>query len=244
MRVRVLKVSIFCLIGFLFVYSNNVFGVENPVITPELSKQIVDKIRAGTIQINRKYKGAKFVEDVTTQIFNSKTGELDETTTVLLLRRMYNNKEAEITPLTYYKDGKKQPLSDYKSEEGETIHNVFDENGEKYYNVKVIGYKKIGDQDCYQLKVIPKGETAKHIIGDMYFTTDSLEIVLFKGTLGSFPFGVKNMNITANYFSLKGYSVPSSSLIEVFVHIPFVFSNKKLVIKSVTSSHKLLSVSD
>ncbi|MCP4755460.1 MAG: hypothetical protein GY866_31740 [Proteobacteria bacterium] len=221
--------------------SSLVLAAQDQTVTPKMSNEIVERIRAKTIERNKKYSGIESVEDTLAQTFDSETGELQESTRVVLVRRYYYYENAEVTALKYEKDGEELPVSEYKPPgKGEPGYHVFDEKGAEHYDVKVVGTKTIGSRKCYHLKISSKENTVKHVVGDMYFETKDLELVHSKLSLGKLPFGVKKMEIVSHYKSENGVTAPASNSIEIFAHVPFVYPNKKIVINSKISKQKYI----
>ncbi len=68
-------------------------GSQNQSITPEFSKQLAAQIRTKTLQMKKKYSGFEFTEDTTAETFHSESGELQDTTRVLLAKRTYHQKQ-------------------------------------------------------------------------------------------------------------------------------------------------------
>ncbi len=214
-------------------------------ITPKMSDEIVNRIRSKTIELYQKQSGLEYVEDTLIKTFNSETGELEGTTKVVLIKRNYYYQKAEITTLKYEEDGKELPVSEYKPYgSGEPGYPVFDKNGPTHYDVKVVGTEMIEGQNCYHLKINAKEETVKHLIGDMYFEMQDLELVLFRGSLADLPFGAKKIQMEVYYTSENGINAPDSSSAEIFAHVPFIYPHKKLVVTTKTSQQKYIPRSD
>jgi hypothetical protein len=215
---------------------------KSGTISPVKSKQIIKQIREKQLHLDKKYARYSFIEDATTKVYNSKSHELEETSRVVKCKKTLGSNTAEQKVLKYFKNGEELPVSEYKEKgKREPRHAVFGKNGEKHYDPQVIGMKPINGKICYQVQVNPKEETKKHMKGNLFFEADSLELVRLEGTMTKLPIGVKKMALNINFISIDGYAMPTSSDIEVHAHIPFVFPNKKLIIKNIYSQQKLIA---
>lgn len=218
-----------------------VLTAQGHTISDKESVEIINRIRSEAIKQYQQYSGIESEQDIVTQTFDSKTGELQETVRVVLVERDYFYKKAEITVLKYEKDGKELPVSEYEpGDDREPSRPIFDENGPEHYTVKVVGTKIIDGRECYHLTVDPKQKTERHLTGEMYFSMKDLKLVLISGAIAELPFGVKKLNLEIRYKEKNGMAVPSSSLIVVFAHVAFVYPNKKLVIKTENSKQRLM----
>ncbi|HOO50979.1 MAG TPA: hypothetical protein PLK94_06800 [Alphaproteobacteria bacterium] len=221
-----------------------VSGSQDQSITPDFSRQLIERIQAKTLQTKGTYDGIEFNEDTTIQTFDAETEKLQETVRVLLVKRNFHQKDTEVVVLKYEKDGKEQPLSDYKPMQEKPQYEVFAEDGDKYYDVDVVACTNIDDKKCYRLKITPKEKTARHIQGDLYYTADTLDLVRFEGTIAEFTVGLKELHMVLDYRTVDGIPVPLCRTINLVVHMPIVFPHKKMVIETVITNQKIIYKSE
>ena len=228
---------------FILCSSHPLFG-QDQAITPEQSKQIISKIQSKLSPLYKKYIGIAYIQEATTKTYDAKSGELKKTSFVKRSKRDYFYKEPEITALEYKKNGKDQPLSDYKpSDKVLPIFYVFDESGPEQYEREVIDQQMINGQPCYHLQITPKTKTPRHIIGDMYFTENKLDLIYRHVNPAELSFPVKSYEGKQTYSSLEGIPVPVSAHLEILVRIPFVL-NERIVVDATYSEIQLISPSE
>lgn len=240
MRHGVFQIILFVVLGFLITPAFTI-SARSESISHEKSGQIIRQIQDSQQKISQKYTGYSFIEDTTTWIYSLKSGELEETSRVVFSKKTLGGNTEEQKVLKYYKNGDKLPPAEFKDRGDKSPkYTVFAEEGEKHYDPQVIGMKSVNGKKCYQVETNPKESTKSHLNGYLFFDVSSLELVRFEGSPAKLTRGVKKMAIEIDYKSVDGYAVPTNSDIGIHVHIPFLFPNKKLVVKSVFSEQKLI----
>ncbi len=241
MRHCVFRIIFFVVLVFIITPAFTIFA-KSGSFSLEKSKLIIRQIRDRQQNISQKYAGYSLIGDTTTRTYSSKSGELEETSRVVFSKKTLGGYTEEQEVLKYYKNGDELPPAEFKERgDNNQRYAVFGADREKHYEPQVIGMKPVNGINCYQVQTNPKDATKSHLKGYLFFDADSLELVRFEGSTAELPRGVKKMAIEIDYKSVDGYAVPANSDIEVHIHIPFIFPNKKLIIKSVFNEQKLIA---
>lgn len=219
------------IVFFIISFSSTVFAEDT--ISPEKSKEIIEKIYTRIAPMFKKYQGIEYKRTEITKEYNPSSNKLLSTTTTLLLRREYFYQKPSITVLEYEKDGKKLKPSDYEEARYPPLYHPFDEKGKDRYTTEVKGYETIEGIVCYKIKVTPKEATERHFKGYFYFDAKNLDLIKAGFTLGKLPFGFIKLFIEASF----SHSIVREVAKTGRFYIPFIF-NKKFVHISKTITAK------
>lgn len=198
-------------------------------ITPTLSRNVINRLREKYIPMFKKYKGIESNRQVETQTYDSKSNKLLSTAHVHVIRKDYFYKEPEIKVLKYIVDGKEEKTSKYKPIKSQPGYQVFDENGDKNYETRIVGYKIVEDQNCYQVNVTPKKATKLHYKGMLYYRVSDLKLVKSSGSIGEISFPLKELHIDLYTDDLNDLTVISSGVITARVNIPVILPDRRIV---------------
>jgi len=200
-------------------------GAEEQV-TPEKSKEIIEKIRTMTIPRAKKYRGVESKRNVEVKEYDS-SGKLIVTHKFVAVRKDYFYEPPESKVLKYEKNGKDTKPTDYKEFKIDPTYPVFDKNGEQYYETAVVAVQVIGGVKCYKVKVTPKQATSRHFSGHIYYKTDDLEPHVAEGTLGKLPWPFKEFYMRFYFVKQKGYPIFRSGVITMKADVPVLFADHK-----------------
>jgi len=202
---------------------------NDPNITPELSKKVIENIRKKYMPMYKQYKGIESNRQVEIKTYDRKTNNLLHTAHVNSLRKDYFYEEADIKILKYELDGEVLDPSKYKPLKYPPGYQVFDENGDKNYTTRVIGYKTVAGQHCYEVDVIPKEMTDLHYMGKLYYRVSDLSFVHSSGTMGKLSFPIKELNMDLYAKETNDLAMISSGTITAVVNIPIIMPNRRIV---------------
>ncbi|MBU3914169.1 hypothetical protein KKA14_01410 [bacterium] len=202
------------------------------VITPEVSRMIINRIKNKAALVFKKYRGIESEQEINSQIFDSETGALRETERVVYIIKEYYYEKPEIIVLEYERNGKKVPLSEYKKRDDDPGYQIFDTEGEKRFEIKIIGHKVIEGQLCYQIKVTPKEMTVRHFNGYVFVRVDNLNVVFSEGSIAKHPMGLKKMDMKLYFEPIGEVSALRSSDISLLIHVPFIKPNTRIDINT------------
>jgi hypothetical protein len=219
-----------CLPSFETVES---FALDNEAL---ILAKIGKKIRS----TYEKYLGVQSKRDMTNILYDARTGELLKTYNVSLIRKEYFYKKPENIVLKYFKNGKELPASEYNYNTREPLIPPFDKNSEKNYNITLTGRSTIAGQTCYEVTIVPKIDTPRHLSGKAYFDVKTLNLCYLQGTIAKYPFGLKNLSMHIYFKKFKDSFVISHGTMIFDVHVPILFKNKRIVSKFKSSEEKLI----
>ena len=219
------KIMMFRVIIAVIFMQGFAIGAEEQV-TPEKSKEIIEKIRTMTIPRAKKYRGVESKRNVEVKEYDS-SGKLIVTHKFVAVRKDYFYEPPESKVLKYEKNGKDTKQTDYKEFKIDPTYPVFDENGEQYYETAVVAVQVIDGVKCYKVKVTPKQATSRHFSGHIYYKTDDLEPHVAEGTLGKLPWPFKEFYMRFYFVKQKGYPIFRSGVITIKADVPVVFADHK-----------------
>lgn len=186
--------------------------------------------------------GVEAKRDTINVFYNSKTNEFLGINRAILIRKEYFYKRAEYTVLKYYEDDKERPPDEYNYRTRDPIFPPLDKNSEKNYDVKLNEIVIINRVPCYEIIIIPKIKSVRHLSGKAYFTVKGLDLYYMEGSLAANSFGLKNSRIQLYFKKFKGASVLDHGMMIFDVHIPFFYPNKRIVVIVSSSDEKLIPV--
>lgn len=126
------------------------------------------------------------------RVYDGTTNALKNTIRLTADRVDYYDRKAEVTVLSYNKDGRELPPSEFGYHEFEPPLPLFDEHAEHNYRFRLLEPVAIEGTPCYRLQVIPRANTLRHFRGDLYFAVDSLELKYLKGSYARLQIGLKS----------------------------------------------------
>lgn len=121
-------------------------------------------------------------------------------------------------------------------------HHPFARDTEKHYTIKLVGKKTIADVPCWELDVIPKKKTARHLQGRIYFTCASLDLFFLKATFAKNPIGVKDIEVEIFFKKLDDARVASHGTYTFSINLPLVYPYSKFVQSYTYSEDRLIPV--
>jgi hypothetical protein len=207
-------------------------------ISPKQSQEILQRILDKNINIFKKYKGVESKRITTTKIYDSETGELEETETVKYIEKSYFYEAPETTVLEYKKNGKIVDNSEFDKNTDPPAFQIFDEKSPERFEITVTRAVIHAGRECYVLDVIPKEATRRHFKGIVLVDVNSLETVYLKGTIADYPFGLKKMEMIFNFESLGDIFVFTKATVDLLVHVPIIKPNTRILITTLTLENK------
>ena len=226
------------MIGVLLSLSTAPLAEEHRAITTAQSEDIINRIRQRALAGYRRYRGIETRREINTEEYNAETGRLKSTSRALIIFREYFYEIPDTRVLRYTENGQKKPVSDYRKSRDMPGYPVFDEEGAKRYRVKVVGYKMIENQRCYQIEIQPKQKTRRHFAGALYARVDNLEIILIEGTVGDLPLGIKELHTKLFTRSSGELTVLRSGIIKLRVYLPLLYPDTYYVTSITVLEHR------
>lgn len=222
------KLTVFIFVLVLLFLTPSIQG-RDLTISPALSRKIISRIQEKYVPMYKKYQGVESTRRIEIKTYDSTTNALISTAYVNITRKDYYYKGSEVKVLKYVVDGKEEKVSKYKPMNFRPAYHVFDENGDNNYERKVIGYKTIDDNQCYEVNVTPKKATKMHYQGKLYYRIADLKLVYSSGTLGEVPFPLNGLRMDIYFEFIDDLAVISSGVITVTADIPAFFPDKHIV---------------
>lgn len=209
---------------------------EGMAITPEFSKEIIDKITAKYSKMYEKYAGVKNTRHVTIEWRDVKNNELLETEKVVYTRWDDFYEDLKYKVLSYVVDGKEKKNGRYDPHESAPGIPHFDKNGGKEYERRVVAVEKARNRLCYKIMAIPRRPKGEHFKGFIWVTVDNLEIIQNEGTSGKMRFGAESLYVKyyakdfGDYFHFtSGYTKVKLNVMGIYKRILiFKFQNRDI----------------
>jgi len=226
------------IILILILYFSIVYGNK----TPSQSEQrtLIKKITVQEIKKRNKYRFITFTRKTHMKIYDYKKNKLlDVIESTVKITRNLKTKKKKTTVIFFKKNGKVQPKDKYKEGKETKFIDVFSPEGLKEYTLKFDGYKKIGKVKTYVIKIIPKRITAQHLKGTMYYDIKTMELIALEGRPAKYSFPLKKLYSFVRLKNKGGISITKSSYMVMYIHVPFVFSHRKMVLSMTMYGHKL-----
>ncbi|MEE9912743.1 MAG: hypothetical protein K4571_13600 [Deltaproteobacteria bacterium] len=209
-------------------------------ISPEESGRILSRIYSKYIPIYAKYRGVESTSKNIIREYDAGTRALKSTSEVTVRRKDYFYDEPEVKVLFYKKDGRDKAPSDYRSRETKPGYLVFDQKGTDHYTLKIMDKKMIGKRECYRIVVVPKKATARHFRGEVFCTTDTLDIVRTVGGAGGLEFPIKHFWAAFTYTLVGNVPVAQAGTIEVGLDVPILYPDMLIVTDTTVIESRLL----
>ncbi len=212
---------------FIIIFSADLFSEEK--ISPEKSKEIIDKLRAVETQYYKKYRGIEYLRTEIIKEYDPSGDKLLSTSTLLVSRKEYFYEEPEYKVMKYVKDGKEMKPAEYKKSKSLPLYPVFDENGKYRYDSLIEGYETIDGKKCYRIKISPKEATKRHFMGYCYYDVKNLKAIKSDSTLGKLTFGSKEFSFKALLKTKDDYSFVQEFIQVMRIKIPLVVDRRMII---------------
>lgn len=210
-------------------------------ISSEKSNAIVDAIYGKMEPGYKKNSGFYSIRTTKFRLYDSKSDRLIDTIdSIVKIKNDFYGIQDAVKVIKYVKNGEELPASKYTERKSQQFYPVFDNDGKKRYSVSVAGEKKIAGIECWQLIVKPKENTPRHFSGSIYFSKKDMNIVALEGGQGAPETGVKSFYVYNLFRTIESIPVPVKSRIELVVHVPVFFPNKKMLMDIDYSDHELI----
>ena len=230
---------IFLSLLFCAIASSSLFAAET--VTAEESKKIIDGIYNKMEPAFRKYSGFFGLRTTKFKMTDSKTGaHIESTESLVKIKNDFNDAPEPVQVIKFIKNGQEQPVSKFTERKQLQFYPVFDDKGRERYSIEITGTKKINDIDCYVLNIIPKQKTTRHYSGNMFISKKELNLVAFEGAPAALEKGVQAFSINTIYKTMENLPIVIKSQIEIFIHVPVFFPNKKMTIDVEIKDHELI----
>lgn len=205
-----------------------------------IEEDLLSKIRAKITPLYKKYIGVESTREIVSKQYDSRNDTYLAGYTVLLRRKEHFYKRAKYKVLKYIKDGNEQPLWKYNYPTRKPAYQPFDPDTDKNYTIALLGKKIIKNIPCWEFDVIPKKKTFRHIIGNVYFTINGLDLFYLKGTVADYPFGLKNLYMEIYFKKLEDAYIMSNGTYTFVVDIPIFYPHRKFVQTFTSSEDRLI----
>lgn len=120
------------------------------------------------------------------------------------------------------------------------LYQVLGAEGQKHYTLRYRKKTRVQGVEGYELAVIPKAKTERHMSGRAVVAADDYRLLLVEGRPASLPFGVKSLYVKI-LFAKRGKlaTVSLSGYFDIWVRVPLV-ANKHITSTFTDSGHLLL----
>ena len=162
-------------------------------ITPEFSKEVIDKITAKYSKMYESYAGVKNKRYVTVEYRDPKTNELLETEKYVYTRWDYWYKDLKYELHSCESDGKPRRKGIIACNPHESTPGIphFDKNGEKEYIRELVAVEKLNGRLAYKIKMTARKPKTEHFVGHVWVSVDNLEFMQNEGTSGKPRMGAR-----------------------------------------------------
>lgn len=209
-------------------------------ISPSESERLLERIYNKYIPIYEKYRGVESTSWVITQEFDPKTNALKNSSEVVLHRKDYFYEKPEIKALSLKINGKDTDPSKYRSWETKPTYLAFDKKGRGNYLLKVTEKKKILQQECYRIEVLPRKSTSRHFQGEIYCSADSLNVVQTVGGVADLEFPIKYFWSDFYYTQTREVPVVQSGTLKIRINFPMVYPDTLIMTTTTILESKLM----
>ena len=170
---------------------------EGMPITPEFSKEVIDKITAKYSKMYETYAGVKNKRYVTVEYRDPKTNELLETEKYVYTRKDYWYKDLDYELHSCESDGKPRRKSVIACNPHESKPGIphFDKNGEKEYIRELVAVEKLNGRLAYKIKMTARKPKGEHFVGHVWIAVDNLEYMQNEGKAGKKRMGEKDLYV-------------------------------------------------
>ncbi|HSV97750.1 MAG TPA: hypothetical protein VLM75_12580 [Spirochaetota bacterium] len=202
--------------------------------------EILAAIRENAVRAYRAYDGVESHRLGRSHIYDSRTGELVESSEVLMIRREYFRRRPEFTALRYIKNGVELPPRKFGYRTREPLHLPFDDDNDLNYNERIVGTAVIEGERCHEVEIIPKRKTTRHFNGRAFFAVNGLALRYLEGTLADNPLGVKSLRLRVHFRSLGEAAVIERGEYLIDVHVPILYPHRRIVHSFTSSDDRLI----
>lgn len=170
---------------------------EGMPITPEFSKEVLDKITAKYSKMYESYAGVKSTRHVTVEYRDPKTNELLETEKYVYTRWDDFYKDLKYDLISCESDGKPRKKGVIACDPHESKPGIphFDKNGEKEYIRELVAVEKLNGRLTYKIKMTARKPKGEHFVGHVWVAVDNLEYLQNEGRSGKSRMGEKDLYV-------------------------------------------------
>ena len=170
---------------------------EGMPITPEFSKEVIDKITAKYSKMYESYAGVKNTRHVTVEYREPGTNKLLETEKYVYTRYDYWYKDLKYELISCESDGKPRKPGVIACDPHESKPGIphFDKNGEKEYIRELVAVEKLNGKLAYKFKMTARKPKGEHFVGNVWVSVDNLEYMQNEGKAGKKRMGEKDLYV-------------------------------------------------
>jgi hypothetical protein len=194
-----------------------------------IEEDLKSKIRAKITPLYQKYIGVESTREIVSKQYDSRDDSFLGGYTVLLRRKEFFYKRAKYKVLKFIKNGAEEPSWKYNYITRKPAYQPFDPDTDKNYTITLTGKQIIKNIPCWEFDISPKKKTSRHIIGKVYFTIKGLDLYMLKGTVASYPFGLKNLYFEIFFKKFQDAYIMSNGIYTFIVDIAIFYPHKKFV---------------
>jgi hypothetical protein len=203
-------------------------------------EEILGKIRAKALLMYSKYDGVESRRDTLSRQYDSRNGRLLAAYRVIVLRSEYFYRRPTYVTLQYFRDGRELPADEYSYRTRDPVYPPFDQDNDKNYTVRLKGPALFTGRRCWEVEILPKKRSTRHLSGTALFDAETLDLVCLEGTVSSLPIGVHRIYMKLFFKNLQDATVISHGEILFEVHIPLFYPHKRFVNTFTSSDEKLI----
>ena len=196
---------------------------------PAEEAKLLNQIRQQMAPAYKRYEGIHSLRHSRVYEYDAQTGELVREMKVTAERRDFFYRYPEVRVLSYEANGVSLSPEKFSSYEFSPPYPVFDEQGESRYHLALEGLVRMGNENCYRVRVDPKRRTGRHFSGYMYFHEESLDLVYLKGTLARLTFGLREFEIEFHFTMMDGTPVFEKGVARGRAYVPFFQPDRRLI---------------
>lgn len=159
------------------------------------------------------------------------------------VRGLPNGGKPHVTTLSCTVDGKPAAASACKPKRKpkQPMYRVLGAEGRRHYTLRYKRTTKVMGIAAYELEVVPKAKSARHMRGRVAVAADDYRLLMVEGRPADLPFAVKSLYVKMLFVKHgKVASVSKSGYIDVWVHVPLVMK-KRITSTFTDSAHKLIA---
>lgn len=225
---------------FSIILAGTIPALAGDVRSAELEAKIISGINTKALLMYTKYSGVECKKEIVSRQYDYRDNSYIGSYSVLFNRKEFYYKKPENKIITYIRNGKREPAWKYHFPAGMPPHHPFAPDTDKHYTIKLVGKKRINNVFCWELDVIPKKKTRRHMKGKIYFTCSSLDLFFLKATFAKYPIGVKGLEIEIYFKKLDDACVASHGTYTFMMNLPFIYPHTKFVQEFLYSENRLI----
>ena len=170
---------------------------EGMSVTPEFSKEVIDKITAKYSKMYETYAGVKNKRYVTVEYREPDTNKLLETEKYVYTRWDYWYKDLKYELHSCESDGKPRSKGVIACDPHESKPGIphFDKNGDKEYIRELVAVEKLNGRLAYKIKMTARKPKGEHFVGHVWIAVDNLEYMQNEGKAGKKRMGEKDLYV-------------------------------------------------